>query len=232
MDGLNAAAVVSGEPVFANDPSSDPRSSHRLPTGHPALRTFLGLPLFHGRECVGSIGLANREGGYDEAVVASAKPLFEACAQIIERLRAERRLVAAKHDPQANRRSQRQIASGHLYPGPGSGRRAPEMTPARAAMAAPDRATMSGWPSVPQFLAASSAAPWPPSRPNLLRRPLRRLRRRTTIPRPHRLSTVGSGPPKGDAPTWGRLLLGRPLTADTTWTSNLPPRTFAVISAM
>jgi PAS domain S-box-containing protein len=101
MDGLNAAAVVSGEPVFANDPPSDPRSSHRLPTGHPALRTFLGLPLFHGRECVGSIGLANREGGYDEAVVTSAKPLLEACAQIIERLRAERRLVAAKHAAEA-----------------------------------------------------------------------------------------------------------------------------------
>jgi len=76
-------------------------------------------------------------------------------------------------------------------------------------MTVPDRVPVSGWPWVPRFWAASSAAPWPPSRPNLLRR---RLRRRTTIPRPHRQSTVGSGPPRGDAPTWGRLLLGRPLT--------------------
>lgn len=101
MDGLHAAAVVSEAPVFAPDPAHDPRSSGRLPPGHPRLQAFLGLPLFHGRECVGSIGLANREGGYDEAVVAYAKPLFDACAQIVERLRAERRLVAAKHAAEA-----------------------------------------------------------------------------------------------------------------------------------
>ena len=101
MDGLNAAAVVSGQPIIANDPAHDPQSSGRLPTGHPPLTTFLGVPLSHGRECVGSIGLANREKGYDAASITYAQPLFDACAQIIERLRAERRLLSAKQAAEA-----------------------------------------------------------------------------------------------------------------------------------
>ena len=101
MDGLNAAAVVSGEPVIANAPTDDPRSSGRLPEGHPPLEAFVGLPLYHGRECVGSIGLANRAGGYDAALVDYLRPMLDACAQIIERLRAERRLVAAKQIAEA-----------------------------------------------------------------------------------------------------------------------------------
>jgi two-component system CheB/CheR fusion protein len=101
MDGLYAAAIAAGEPVIANSGGQDPRASGRLPQGHPAVNTFLGLPLFHGRECVGSIGLANREGGYDAAQVTFLRPLVEACAQIIERLRAERRLVAAKQAAEA-----------------------------------------------------------------------------------------------------------------------------------
>jgi PAS domain S-box-containing protein len=101
LDGLNAAAVATGEPVIANDPGRDVRASGRLPQGHPALEAFLGVPLFHGRECVGSIGLANREGGYDQELITSIVPLVDVCAQIIERLRTERRLVVAKQAAEA-----------------------------------------------------------------------------------------------------------------------------------
>ncbi|MHC1711693.1 MAG: chemotaxis protein CheB [Solidesulfovibrio sp.] len=101
LDGLNAAAVASGEPVIANDPGRDSRASGRLPEGHPPLDAFLGVPMLHGRECVGSIGLANREGGYDLELVAFIRPLVDTCAQIIERLRAERRLVDAKQAAEA-----------------------------------------------------------------------------------------------------------------------------------
>jgi len=105
MDGLNAAAIASKEPVISSDPSHDVRSSGRLPAGHPPLTTFLGIPLFHGRECVGSIGVANREGGYDAAVIAHIRPLLGACAQIIERLRAERRLLEAKQAAESANRA-------------------------------------------------------------------------------------------------------------------------------
>ena len=96
MDGLNAAAILSATPIIANTPGQDARASGRLPEGHPPLDAFLGLPMFHGRECMGSIGIANRDGGYDAALAGFLRPLVDACGQIIERLRAERRLVDAK----------------------------------------------------------------------------------------------------------------------------------------
>ena len=105
MDGLNAAAIVEQRPIIANDPVHDAHISGRLPAGHPALSSFLGLPLFHGRECVGSIGVANREDGYDARVIAAIGPLLDACAQIIERLRAERRLIEAKQAAEAANRA-------------------------------------------------------------------------------------------------------------------------------
>ncbi len=79
MDGLAATTMAAGQPVRVDAPD-----------------VFLGLPLRHGRECLGSIGLANRPGGYDDALIAFVQPLVDACAQIIERLRAERRLHEAK----------------------------------------------------------------------------------------------------------------------------------------
>ena len=41
---LFGAAIVSGEPVIANDPPNDPRRGG-LPLGHPAMTAFLGLPI-------------------------------------------------------------------------------------------------------------------------------------------------------------------------------------------
>ncbi|MDO9227170.1 MAG: PAS domain S-box protein [Pseudomonadota bacterium] len=90
-----AAAVLDGAPVIANDPAHDPRSCGRLPPGHPSLDAFLGLPLLRGGEILGSIGLANRAGGYDENLVAELRPVVEACAQLVAACRGEhaRRLV-------------------------------------------------------------------------------------------------------------------------------------------
>ncbi len=73
MDGLNAAAVVSGEPVFANDPSSDPRSSGRLPTDiRPSFLSLGCLCSMAGNAGLHRPGQPGRR--YDEAVVTSASP--------------------------------------------------------------------------------------------------------------------------------------------------------------
>ncbi|WP_043600919.1 PAS domain S-box protein [Solidesulfovibrio magneticus] len=104
-DELLAAACQAGEPVIANEPTGDPGGCGRLPEGHPPLEAFLGLPLLHGQECVGAIGLANRAGGYDAALAEQIRPLAEACARIIERLRLDRRLIAAKKAAEAASRS-------------------------------------------------------------------------------------------------------------------------------
>ncbi|MGA0612077.1 PAS domain S-box protein [Caldimonas sp. KR1-144] len=90
LDTLFGAPLVSGAPIIANDARNDPRASGRLPPGHPGLDSFLGLPLFHGGELVGEIGLANRPGGFDDALVAALEPLTATVAAIIGSLRLER----------------------------------------------------------------------------------------------------------------------------------------------
>lgn len=86
---LFGEAIVTKEPVIANTPSNDNRSSG-LPQGHPALDSFLGLPLLRNGEIVALIGVANRPGGYDEELVQWLSPLSYTVSQIIEGIRAIR----------------------------------------------------------------------------------------------------------------------------------------------
>jgi signal transduction histidine kinase/ActR/RegA family two-component response regulator len=92
---LFGAAVTSGKTVISNDPQSDPRSGGR-PGQHPPLRSFLGVPLYHGGEMVGVVGLANRPGGYDDAVVGFLDPLFASVGAIIGAVRMEAAREAAE----------------------------------------------------------------------------------------------------------------------------------------
>jgi len=102
---LFGAAITSGEVVISNDPATDPRRGG-LPSGHPAMNAFLGVPLFHGGEMVGQLGMANRAGGYDQALVDHLQPLFTSVAAIFGAVRAERARSAAE---QALREQQAQL---------------------------------------------------------------------------------------------------------------------------
>lgn len=82
LDNLFGHVITSGLLVIANDPAHDPRRAG-LPAGHPELHCFLGLPVYYGERLVGEIGLANREGGYDQRLVEDISPLVDACGQII-----------------------------------------------------------------------------------------------------------------------------------------------------
>src|SRR6185295_16369646 len=94
LKSLFGAAITSGQVVIANDPMHDARRGG-LPAGHPGMESFLGVPLFHGGEMVGMVGLANRPGGYDPASAEFLQPLFASVAAIIGavRLDAERRVA-------------------------------------------------------------------------------------------------------------------------------------------
>ena len=85
---LFGAAVITGKTVIANDPASDPRSGGR-PPGHPPMLSFLGVPLFHGGDMVGMVGLSNRAGGYDDELVSFLEPLFTSVGNIIGAVRLE-----------------------------------------------------------------------------------------------------------------------------------------------
>lgn len=82
LDTLFGAALTSGKPVIANDAYNDPRRGG-LPEGHPALNAFLGVPVFHGDKLIAVLGLANRPGGYDQALIDFLQPLLIALGQMV-----------------------------------------------------------------------------------------------------------------------------------------------------
>ena len=99
---FGASAFESGQPVIVNDPADELRAG--LPAGQAALETFLGVPLLHFGALVGMVGLANRPGGYDAALVAGFEPLWSAVGSILgsvkldrDRRRAEHRVEVADH---------------------------------------------------------------------------------------------------------------------------------------
>jgi PAS domain S-box-containing protein len=98
-EGLHVAAFVTARPVIANAPSDHP-AAKGTPEGHPRLASFLGLPLMRGDHAIGAIGIANRPGGYDQAMVEYLAPVLAAAAQIVEAHKQERQRQAMAADLQ------------------------------------------------------------------------------------------------------------------------------------
>ncbi len=90
LKSLTGAVVTGSKPVISNDPSQDPRRGG-LPTGHPTIHSFLGLPLVAGGAIVGMVGAANRPGGYSQELADFLKPYLDTCANIIIAYRNEQR---------------------------------------------------------------------------------------------------------------------------------------------
>lgn len=82
LDNLFGRVITSEKVVISNDPKHDPRAAG-IPPGHPALRAFMGIPIYYGDRMVGEIGLANRSGGYEQAIKTELQPILDACGQII-----------------------------------------------------------------------------------------------------------------------------------------------------
>lgn len=92
---LFGAVMTTGETVIANDPTNDPRRGG-LPDGHPPLNAFLGVPFYSDRQMVGMVGIANRPGGYDKALVDYLQPFLATCSNIIEAYRNDKRRQQAE----------------------------------------------------------------------------------------------------------------------------------------
>lgn len=73
LETLFGKAILTQKTVISNDAKNDPDAGG-IPEGHPALNTFLGVPVFYANKIVGMYGLANRKGGYDDEIVDILKP--------------------------------------------------------------------------------------------------------------------------------------------------------------
>ena len=97
MNTLFGAVIMTGKPVIANSPATDPRRGG-TPSGHPPLLAFLGLPFFQGEKLMGMVGIANRPGGYQAPLAEELQPFLVTCSILVEgyRLDRQRREAEAK----------------------------------------------------------------------------------------------------------------------------------------
>jgi len=89
LSNLSGAPAAAGKLVISNRPAGDPRSGG-LPKGHPALNSYMGIPVFFAGELVGVAGVANRPGGYDEQMAAFLETFIATCGAVIHSVRNER----------------------------------------------------------------------------------------------------------------------------------------------
>lgn len=96
LDNLFGWPIKHSKTIISNEPHGDYRRSGRKPAGHPPLNNFLGVPIMHGTDVVGTIGLANRTSGYSEelgAIIAQigseASALYEYYRRGIREFEAE-----------------------------------------------------------------------------------------------------------------------------------------------
>lgn len=102
LNTLFGITIRTGEFVISNEPGSDPKRGG-LPSGHPPLNAYMGVPLYSGNMLVGMAGVSNRPGGYDEELVYQLKPFLGTIGNLIagyqnldSRRRAEQELYRAQ----------------------------------------------------------------------------------------------------------------------------------------
>jgi diguanylate cyclase (GGDEF)-like protein/PAS domain S-box-containing protein len=98
-DSLLGVTLRTGEPVIANNPEQDVRSSGR-PHGHPPLRAYLGLPVKVDGELVALVGLANQPEGYSQDDADFLAPFISTVGQLFRAWRAEQQRVCVQQELQ------------------------------------------------------------------------------------------------------------------------------------
>ena len=95
LDTLFGYVITTGEILIANEPRNH-HASAGVPKGHPPLNSFLGIPIYHGGNNIGMVGLANRPRGFSEELVAEIQPLIDVLSEVIFAYQTEREIIIQK----------------------------------------------------------------------------------------------------------------------------------------
>jgi GAF domain-containing protein len=76
LDNLFGFVIKQNTSIISNDPKTDSRAGNRIPQGHPPLNCFLGLPIRYNDELIGTVGIANRPGGYSKEIIKYLEPFM------------------------------------------------------------------------------------------------------------------------------------------------------------
>ena len=91
IHGIYGRVLQDGKSLLTNDPAHHP-DSIGLPTGHPPLESFLGVPLIHDGKTIGIVAVGNRQGGYSQDELKALEALAAAIVEAFLRKRAEEAL--------------------------------------------------------------------------------------------------------------------------------------------
>ncbi|MDX9719766.1 MAG: response regulator [Myxococcota bacterium] len=89
--GLWGMIIESGRSAIINEPSAHP-ASVGLPSGHPPLLSFMGVPFLRDGRALGMIALANKAGGYHDEDLEAIETLSASFYEVLIRKRMELRL--------------------------------------------------------------------------------------------------------------------------------------------
>lgn len=97
VHGLYGSVIINEKSFFTNDPQSYP-DSRGLPEGHPPITSFLGVPLVQEGKTIGSIAVANREGGYSYEQQEDLEAIAPAVTQVLQRRKVEQERKLAEQE--------------------------------------------------------------------------------------------------------------------------------------
>jgi len=90
--GIWGQVILKKQSLIVNDPGSHP-DRVGIPKGHPALTSFLGVPLMDQKKVMGMIAMANRETGYAADHQKDIEALCVAFVEALRRKKAEREIL-------------------------------------------------------------------------------------------------------------------------------------------
>ncbi len=91
LDNLFGLVIMENKIIISNDPLHDERrgGNYKIPSGHPPLKSFAGIPFYHNKKIIGMVGIANRQNGYTEDYIQSLNPFFDTCSTLIANYKME-----------------------------------------------------------------------------------------------------------------------------------------------
>ena len=117
LNTLFGKVMLTGKSVISLNPNKDPDAGG-LPDGHPAMHSFLGVPIFYGDELIGMYGVANGAEAYSEEIIDLLKPFNTSYGVMIhssrlanEEVRRREELLQAKLAAEEANRAKSQFLS-------------------------------------------------------------------------------------------------------------------------